>query len=76
MNMLKDPIELEWEIVNPENKVLQDELDTVAKTFIKDTLLELESPAEFGFRTVPFKDESIFITRNDDTHVFECYAGW
>jgi len=72
----KQVIVLEWDFVNPDTKTLLSELTVVATNFIHEKLAELEIPEEFGFRSVAFKDEYIFITRNDDTRVFECFVGW
>jgi hypothetical protein len=73
---VQETLYLEWDFVKESSKELLGELEVVATAFIKEKLAELDSPAEFGFRSVAFKDEFIFITRNDDSHVFECFVGW
>lgn len=74
-NVNADPIELEWEFDNP-NTHLTNEMQEVATAFIQQKLGEINNPSEFGFESVDFNEESIFISRNNDTHVFECFVGW
>jgi hypothetical protein len=69
------PIVLEWEFDNPETQ-LSDELTLIATAFIEGALSCLNNPAEFGYNSVEFNDEFIFISRNHDTQVFRCYVGW
>jgi hypothetical protein len=51
-------------------------MEEVAMNFIQEKLAEIDTPSKFGFKSVDFNDEDIFISYNNENQVFECFVGW
>lgn len=71
----KKAVALEWKLDNPKT-TLTAEMEEVAMNFIQEKLAEIDTPSKFGFKSVDFNDEDIFISYNNENQVFECFVGW